>query len=327
MKGWGFLRAGRLPHPIPYQGSKRVLAPTILSYLGTRRPQRLYEPFAGSAAISIAAANAKLADEYVVSDSLPSLAELWQRILALPNEIAGQYERIWEGQFCNPGEHYNRIREEFNLTGDPAMLLYLLARCVKNAPRFNRQGKFNQSPDKRRYGMRPDKMRREILGAWTLLRDRGRASCMDFEEAIEDATSADLVYMDPPYQGVSTGSDRRYYQGVPRERLVHALELLNTRDVPFILSYDGRCGQRSYALPLSDDLAERIEIEAGISSQATLVGRREITVESIYVSRNLINADDPVRRATSTKALRKKPAALTLAAATASRQDSLDVGC
>jgi hypothetical protein len=42
-----------VPHPIPYQGSKRALASAILAYL----PEdcvTLIEPFAGSAALSLA---------------------------------------------------------------------------------------------------------------------------------------------------------------------------------------------------------------------------------------------------------------------------------
>jgi DNA adenine methylase len=42
------------PHPIPYQGSKRRLAAAILRHAPPAR--RLVEPFAGSAAIKLAAA-------------------------------------------------------------------------------------------------------------------------------------------------------------------------------------------------------------------------------------------------------------------------------
>jgi D12 class N6 adenine-specific DNA methyltransferase len=41
-----------LPHPIQYQGSKRNLASNILSFL-PHKIERLVEPFAGTAAISI----------------------------------------------------------------------------------------------------------------------------------------------------------------------------------------------------------------------------------------------------------------------------------
>ncbi len=45
----------KIPQPIPYQGSKRHIAHHILP-LFSDKPDKLVEPFAGSAAISVAAA-------------------------------------------------------------------------------------------------------------------------------------------------------------------------------------------------------------------------------------------------------------------------------
>ncbi|MDR2934870.1 MAG: DNA adenine methylase, partial [Candidatus Adiutrix sp.] len=44
---------GKNPHIVQYQGSKRILAPQILKYM-PRQFNRLFEPFAGMAAITIA---------------------------------------------------------------------------------------------------------------------------------------------------------------------------------------------------------------------------------------------------------------------------------
>lgn len=94
--------------------------------------------------------------------------------------------------------------------------------------------------------------------------------------------------MDPPYEGTTTGSDKRYYQGMSRERLIHVLADLNRRRVPFLLSYDGRCGEKTYGVELPDSLRlTRLELMAGRSSQSTLSGRKELTIESLYVSENL----------------------------------------
>lgn len=276
------------PHPIPYQGSKRALAPRILGTVEGRRFETLYEPFAGSAAISIAAARCDLASAFVISDSLAPLADIWSMILEQPNILADEYESIWMEQMDDPPGHYNRVRDEFNSDGSPAKLLYLLARCVKNAPRFNRQGRFNQSPDKRRKGMTPRRMRDAIAGANRLLTGHATVFAVDFELAIASATERDLVYMDPPWQGTTYGTDTRYHAGVPRERIVSALQDLNVRGVPYILSYDGRCGDRTYGEPMPDEIeAVHIELPAGRSSQATLVGRNEQTTESLYVARSI----------------------------------------
>ena len=182
------------------------------------------------------------------------------------------------------------IRDQFNRSKDPVSLLYLLARCVKNAPRFNQQGEFNQSHDKRRLGMHPGKMRQEILGSFTLLRRCTSTVCGDFESTIMDATEEDLVYMDPPYEGTSTGTDKRYHQGLDRDRLIAILADLNRRGVPFLLSYDGQCGDKIYGAILPESLhLTRLELNAGRSSQATLSGRAEETIESLYTSNNLVS--------------------------------------
>lgn len=280
---------GQLPHPIPYQGSKRLLAERILRTVGERRFDVLYEPFAGSGAITIAGAACKLANRYEVSDTLAPLVEIWEAIIQRPHELADEYEGVWQKQFSDP-EHFNQVRMEFNQRHHPAKLLYLLARCVKNAPRFNKDGKFNQSPDKRRHGMRPTKMRREIEGVSALLRGRASARAVPFEEALVPAQRSDLVYLDPPWQGTSTGRDRRYHEGLDRTRLIEALQDLNQRGVPFLLSYDGRHGEKTYGEPLPDSLRTlRLELPAGRSSQATLLGRTEHTVESLYVSEGLVD--------------------------------------
>ena len=55
-----------------------------------------------------------------------------------------------------------------------------------------------------------------------------------------------------------------------------------------MISYDGRLGTCSYGEPLPACLdLTVIELEAGRSSQATLLGRDDVTVESLYVSRSL----------------------------------------
>jgi len=276
------------PHPIPYQGSKRNLAPEILAIVSNRKFRRLYEPFAGSAAITIAAANMKLASEYVMSDILRPLMDIWNQILSSPYTLANEYERIWCEQLDNDENYYYKIRDDFNRFRQPVPLLYLLTRCVKNAPRFNQQGDFNQSYDKRRLGMHPNKMRIEILGASLLLAKKTKALGSEFEAALAEATADDLVYMDPPYEGTSSGINKRYYKGVDRDRLIASLNDLNQRNVPYLLSYDGCCGATTYGSPLPEELhLTHLELIAGRSSHSTLSGRSEITVESLYVSRNL----------------------------------------
>lgn len=280
---------GAVPHPIPYQGSKRLLAGAILAKVKRRHVRVLFEPFSGSGALSLAAAQAGVAQGYVLGDSLRPLVEIWRAILHEPGALADGYEALWREQpEGDSGDHYVAVRARYNEEGGAARLLYLLARCVKNAPRWNTSGAFNQAPDRRRRGTRPEAMRAAILGASRLLSGRARVECGDFRETIAAATPEDLVYLDPPWQGTTEGQDKRYHEGLERDALVAALEALDARGVPFVLSYDGRCGERRYGAALPRALGlRRVELPAGRSSQATLLGRDELTIESLYLSRHL----------------------------------------
>jgi len=91
--------------------------------------------------------------------------------------------------------------------------------------------------------------------------------------------------MDPPYQGVCGRRDNRYFEGLPFKEFVVALEEMNRKRLSFIISYDGRTGEKSYGEILPEYLnLTHIEVEAGVSSQATLLGRSAQTIESLYVS-------------------------------------------
>lgn len=276
------------PHPIQYQGSKRNLAFTILHYL-PKDIDCLIEPFAGSAAISIAAAERQLAKNYWINDLNKPLSDLLQMIVESPDDIAEFYRKIWNEQHHNSLEHYYKIREDFNQTKDPRFFLYLLARCVKGSVRYNSEGLFNQSPDKRRHGTKPETMRTNILGASALLKGKTCFSAVDYKIILAQAQQNDFIYMDPPYQGVCGDRDCRYLSGINHHEFIAALEGLNSRRIRYIVSYDGRRGDKTFGETLPDFLnLTCIELNAGRSSQTTLLGRDEVTYESLYLSHSLM---------------------------------------
>jgi len=297
------------PHPIPYQGSKRRLVPVLLA-CAPARFRVMVEPFVGSGALTLGAALHGRGERYLVGDSLEPLARLWALIVARPQQLADRYERVWRGQLEDPRRHYGEVRAAFNLDKDPAKLLYLLARCVKNAVRFNPRGGFNQSADHRRTGMLPAKMRREIAGAHRLLAGRAEAVHADYRELLARAGTSDLVFMDPPYQGVSRGRDGRYFESLDLERFVAEIDRLNARAIRFMFTFDGRTGGRTYggALPRALGL-RRIALHTGRSSQATLSGRTDETVESLYLSPALAKDVPDVPRVVRLRPAPRRPTA------------------
>jgi DNA adenine methylase len=278
-----------VPQPFQYQGSKRALASVILKYIPAKTA-RLVEPFAGSAAMAISCAARGVAQAFWLNDCNKPLAELLGAIVNAPERVADAYERTWCGDADEAVERFYRVREDFNRSHDPALLLYLLARCVKGSVRYNSEGLFNQSPDKRRLGTVPSTMRNNLIAVSLLMRGKTIVTATDYRDVLANVSGDDVVYMDPPYQGVCGERDARYYSGIESGDFVVALQELNDRNVQFLISYDGRLGDKAYGSPLPEWLdLTRVEIEAGRSTQATFLGRDEVTFESLYLSKSLAN--------------------------------------
>tara|TARA_R100000789_G_C3024257_1_gene154184 strand:+ start:5081 stop:6010 length:930 start_codon:yes stop_codon:yes gene_type:complete len=272
-----------LPHPLPYQGSKRKLAPLIGEYI-PHKIDTWYEPFAGSIAMTIWAASRDIAKRYVIGDSLEPINHLWDAIINHPQSVSERYAQIWEGQTEFNPTYFNEVRSRYNAERDPIDMLYLICRCVKNAVRFNRHGAFTQSADKRRLGMRPEKMADAIKSVSSLLKGKIEIRSGDWMDTTSDADFGDYVYLDPPYLGTSIGRDKRYAHQMEQDKLIEGLESLISRKVRFGLSYDGMTGGREYGPALPESLGmTRLLLHAGVSSQATLIGKKEETLESLYI--------------------------------------------
>lgn len=283
---------GKIPHIVQYQGSKRILAPQILDFMPDR-VERLIEPFAGMAAISIAAAYDMRANSFHINDLNGPLVGVLRAAIEEPDVLIRSYSKVWEEQFTygeDHVQHFYDVRDRFN-SGEqtPANMLYLLARCVKGAVRYGRNGNFNQSPDKRRHGTNPKNLTNNVMMISRLLKGKTTFSAMDYRDILEMAQPGDLVYMDPPYQGVSDTRDNRYYAGVPFEEFADAVEILNNKGIDYLISYDGECGGKAYGEELPVSLGcRKILLNAGVSSQSVLLGRKATTFEALYVSEKLI---------------------------------------
>jgi len=94
--------------------------------------------------------------------------------------------------------------------------------------------------------------------------------------------------MDPPYQGVSNKKDNRYLGGVYFDDFSDSIKILNYKGIDYIISYDGECGGKEYGSELPQTLnCTKFLLNAGLSTQATLLGKRNTTYEALYLSENL----------------------------------------
>ena len=284
---------GKIPHIVQYQGSKRLLASKILRYFPDRF-DRLVEPFAGVAAVSIAAAAEQKANLFYINDLNAPLISMLSMAVENPSELVRSYRSVWMEQFSfgeQHVQHFYAVRDRFNAGEQSAAnMLYLLARCVKGAVRYGKDGRFNQSPDKRRHGTSPDTLAHNVYAISKLLKGKTAFSAEDYHAVLEAAKPGDLIYLDPPYQGVTHSGDHRYLAGVTYDEFVESVSTLNKKGVDYIISYDGACGEKMYGKELPPSLhCKKIFLNAGISTQALLLGKRETTTESLYISYTLLS--------------------------------------
>ena len=147
---------------------------------------------------------------------------------------------------------------------------------------------FNQSPDKRRMGTSPNNLARNVYIISNLLKGKTDFASTDYREITKEARPGDVVYMDPPYQGVCSSRDSRYFSGIKFNEFVECIDDLNRRNIDFVISNDGTCGEKQYGEDLPKELGLiKIMLTAGLSSQSILLGKKETTVEALYLSRNL----------------------------------------
>lgn len=272
--------------PFPYQGSKRSLAPTIIPLMGV--PGRVVEPFAGSAAVSIAARASRSTEPGIIADINAPLMALWREILNAPKALADAYTELWMAQQDDPKTYFNMVRDRFNESPEPADFLYLLNRIVKGALRYGRDGHMNQGPDNRRLGAKPPVVRERLQRVSQLMAGT-EVLTAPYEEVLAAVNpETDVVYMDPPYQGTTVSRDRRYISGLDKAEFEAQLASLLDRGVRFIVSYDAVTTDSKYGEPLDSALGlTHVHVTSGTSAQGTLVGNKHMSVESLYLSPNL----------------------------------------
>lgn len=87
-----------VPHIVQYQGSKRKFADQILKHM-PRRFDRLIEPFAGMAAVSIAVAYRNMTDNFIINDINPDIVSILQSAIESPEDLILSYSELWNDQF------------------------------------------------------------------------------------------------------------------------------------------------------------------------------------------------------------------------------------
>lgn len=278
-----------IPSLIKWTGSKRSQASEILKLIPNHT--RYFEPFLGGGAMLYALAQ----PNSVANDIFKPLVDLWKIIQCNPMQVIKDYKEKWgklnhELNFnninClpkkkNTPEFYYQVRDNFNETKNALDLNFIMRTCVNGIVRFNEKGEFNNSFHLSRRGMDPDTFAKSVL-AWNKKIQGVSFFCQDYSDIIVEAKATDFIYFDPPY----AANKQRYISNLNLDKFFSELDILNSKNVKWGLSFDGTRGDINLIHDIPKQLYKRhILLKSGKSAvNKVLNGPVENVYESFYVN-------------------------------------------
>ncbi len=224
---------------IKWAGGKRQIRDEIMK----RVPDNFstyYEPFIGGGAVLFALCPKKA----VINDVNSELINIYQVIRDDVDVLVNDLKK-----HENSSEYFYNLREKDRDTESyhrlsPAekasRIIYLNKTCYNGLFRVNRAGEFNAP-----YGFykNPNIVNEPVLRAVSQYFNSAeiRFSCMDFEESLKSIGKDCFVYLDPPYDPVSTtanftGYDKGGFDKGEQIRLKNVCDRLNKMGICFLLS-------------------------------------------------------------------------------------------
>lgn len=178
---------------LKWAGGKSKLTAFIDEHIPNKNRTRLIEPFAGSAAVSLALEF----DAYLINDSNPDLINLFVSIQAEADFI--DYAKSLFTDQNNQETRYYELREQFNQSQNTleksALFIYLNRHAFNGLCRYNSKGQFNVPFGRYK---RPHFPEAELLG-FRQKSAKMTFSCKDFQNTMLLACEQDMIYCDPPY--------------------------------------------------------------------------------------------------------------------------------
>jgi DNA adenine methylase len=221
--------------PIKSQGIKTKLVPWVKSIVPCNFSGFWIEPFMGTGAVAfnLAPTNALLCD------TNPHLVNFYSSLARgeITSGMVRNYLVIEGSKLLEKGEdHYYEVRDRFNKHHNPLDFLFLNRAGFNGMIRFNRKGEFNipfcRKPQRFAQAY-VTKIVNQVSCVEKLLRTKIFVfKCQDFLTTIQEATSDDIIYCDPPY------IDRHvdYYSGWDESHETRLYNALSNFEGKFILS-------------------------------------------------------------------------------------------
>lgn len=194
---------------LKWAGSKHKLVNFIESNLPKKPRRRLIEPFAGSAAISMALDF----ESYVLNDANPDLIALFLMLKQEGQDFI-DYARSFFVDANNQESRFYVLRDKFNNSCSAqersALFVYLNRHAFNGLCRYNSKGAFNVPFGRYNAPYFPEKE----MQAFIAKAGRMELMCGDFQDVMDMAAADDVIYCDPPYVPLSeTSSFTAYAKG------------------------------------------------------------------------------------------------------------------
>lgn len=225
---------------LKWAGGKRQLLSEITALFPISH-EAYHEPFVGGGAVFFHQGP----DDGTVNDLNTRLTTFYEIVRDQPDALIAENKthEHTEEYYYDARSEFNTLLTQSTLTQDErireaSLLLYLNRTCFNGLYRENSDGEFNVSFG--RYS-NPDWVQEQrIRKASRVLQDTVVFNT-DFSYVVDEASSGDLVYFDPPYEPVSKTADFNSYQaaGFDREdqrRLRDTIIELTEMGVSVILS-------------------------------------------------------------------------------------------
>jgi DNA adenine methylase len=212
----------------------KEIAPIIPSHF-----ENYFEPFLGGAALLFHLLGQRPTLKAVISDSNSELVNCYLSVQSNVEEVIEALKK-----HRNDKHYYYKIRSQDTKRLLPAeraaRLIYLNKTCFNGLYRVNRSGQFNVPFGKYKNPRIVDEEKLRSVSR-ILRRARIDIDCLDFEAALKRARAGDFVYLDPPYQPLSSTSNftsytKSSFDEAAQIRLCQTFESLDARGVFVLLS-------------------------------------------------------------------------------------------
>ena len=196
------------PKPfVKWAGGKRQLLPVIENHIPSKF-DRYFEPFLGGGAVFFALASKERKAKWFISDLNSDLVLSYITIRDKVKELVASLENHAEHYSKDQSGYYYKVRESNpkNEIDIVSRLVFLNKTCFNGLYRVNSKGKFNVPVG--RY-TNPNIVNEENLYQVSKILQSKDISikCQDFEDALKGVGQGDFVYLDPPYQPVSSTAE------------------------------------------------------------------------------------------------------------------------